>query len=128
MKSAASIVYTDLEASPALNETIEKKLGKLFRLSERLNVQRVVIHAPHQHHHKGNQFQVSVEMSQDGKALNISHSDDSVHAAVKNVFSSAERAIKEHGGKWRSKRHIDKHASAPTPIDDELLDEFEQAS
>ncbi|MDN3639436.1 HPF/RaiA family ribosome-associated protein [Simiduia curdlanivorans] len=128
MKSAASIVYRDLESSPALNDTIQKKLDKLFRLSERLSVQRVVINAPHQHHHKGSQFEVSVEMTQGGKPLNISHSDDSVHLAVKSVFSSAERAVKEQGAKWRSKRHIDKHASAPATPEEDEHQVFEQAS
>lgn len=123
MKSAATIVYRDLESSPALNETIQKKLDKLFRLSDRLSVQRVVINAPHQHHNKGSQFEVSLEMHQDGKSLNISHADDSVHLAVKSVFGSAERAVKEQGAKWRSKRSLGKLQNHLPADNDDLLDQ-----
>lgn len=109
MKSAATIVYRDLESSDALNDTIQKKVGKLMRLSDRLAVQRVVITAPHHHQHKGSQFIVSLEMHQAGTPLNLSHEDDSVHLAVREAFAAAERRVKEQCAKARSRRHIDKH-------------------
>lgn len=109
MKSAATIVYRDLEASPALSATIQKKLDKLNRLSDRLSVQRVVITAPHQHHHKGSEFHVSLEIHQAGKTVNLSHADDTVQIAVREVFATAERSIKELAAKQRAKRHVNKN-------------------
>lgn len=126
MKSAASIVYRDLEASPALNDTILKRLEKMFRLSDRLSIQRVVITAPHQHHHKGSEFEVSLEMNQDGKPINLRHSDDNVHVAVRDVFDSAQRVVKEQSAKVRSKRQIDKHPVVNednAEVQDDILDQ-----
>lgn len=111
MKSAATIVYRDLESSDALNDTIQKKINKLMRLSDRLAVQRVVITAPHHHQHKGSQFAVSLEIQQAGMPLNLSHEDDSVHLAVRDVFAAAERQIKELCAKARSRRQFDKQQS-----------------
>jgi ribosome-associated translation inhibitor RaiA len=122
MKSAATIVYRDLEASPALNATIEKKLDKLSRLSDRLSVQRVVITAPHQHHHKGSEFHVSLEIQQAGKPINLSYANDKVQIAVREVFATAERSIKELAAKQRASRHVDKNELIKTE-DDQLLDE-----
>ncbi|UTA49268.1 HPF/RaiA family ribosome-associated protein [Simiduia sp. 21SJ11W-1] len=117
MKLAANVVYRDLDASPALNATIEKKLQKLHRLSDRLQIQRVVINAPHQHHHKGSAFDVSLEMQLNGKLINISHADEQAPVAVRETFAAAERAIKEQTGKQRAKRHVNKNDWLEQPED-----------
>ncbi|MBB3168073.1 HPF/RaiA family ribosome-associated protein [Simiduia aestuariiviva] len=122
MKLAANIVYRDLEASPALSATIEKKLDKLARLSDRLAVQRVVVTAPHQHHHKGSAFHVSLEMQLHGKPINISHAEDKAPIAVREAFAAAERAIKAESGKQRAKRHVDKNDWLAPEAEPEDLD------
>lgn len=108
MKSAATIVYRDLEASDALNVTIHKKIEKLERLCNRASIQRVVINAPHHHQHKGSQFSASLELVQNGKATSLSHANDNVHLAVRDLFNAAERVVKEQSAKTRAKRHVDK--------------------
>lgn len=121
MKLAANIVYRDLDASPALNDTINKKIAKITRLSERISIPRVVISSPHHHHHKGSEFEVSLEMSLAGKIVNLSHADDNLRLAVRSLFAAAERAAKECAAKNRSKRHADKPVESiqDTPVTEE---------
>lgn len=111
MKLPATIVYRNLEASDALNEKIQRRVNKLLGLCEQLCVQRVVINAPHHHQHKGNALTVSLELNQAGKALNLSHSHDQAHLAVRELFNTAERVVKEQSARLRTQRHtaLDKH-------------------
>ena len=53
MKSNAEVVYRDIDSSPALNTTIQKRIEKLYRFSDSIKHSRVVLDSPHKHKHKG---------------------------------------------------------------------------
>ena len=102
MSPAAEVVYRDIDSSPALTDTIQKKINKLHRFSDEILFSRVVVEAPHKRHNKGKMFRASIELDLKGMPLNISHDDESVHIAVRDAFSVAERKIKEEGTKRRA--------------------------
>ncbi len=105
MKANAEVVYRDLDASPALNETINKRLEKLYRFSDAIMHSRVVLDSPHQHKHKGKMFRASIELDLKGAPLLVSNDDESVHIAVRDAFETMERKLKEERSKRNQIRH-----------------------
>lgn len=95
MKSAVDVVYRDLNSSAALNDIITKKLEKLNRYTDQIVHSRVVLDIPHNHKHKGKQFRASIELDIKGHPVAITQDDESIHVAVRDAFSSAERKVKQ---------------------------------
>lgn len=103
MKSAVAVVYRDLDSSAALNNIITKKLEKLNRYTDQIVHSRVVLDAPHQHKHKGKQYRASIELDIKGHPIAITQDDESIHIAVREAFSSAERKVKQLAARQRSR-------------------------
>lgn len=111
MKSAPNdnIVFRDIDKSPALADTVSKKLHKLERYCGDIIRSRVVLEAPHQHKSKGKQFKASVELALSGNPLTISSESESIHRAVNGAFESAERCLKERSERRKTLRHQQQH-------------------
>ncbi len=101
MKPAVDVVYRDLESSAALNEIISKKLEKLNRFTDQIIHSRVVLDTPHNHKHKGKQFRASLELDIKGHPIAITQDNESIHLAVRDLFNSAERKVKQITAKQR---------------------------
>ncbi len=104
MKPAVDVVYRDLDSSAALNEIITKKLEKLNRYTDQIVHSRVVLDIPHNHKHKGKQFRASIELDIKGHPVAITQDDESIHVAVRDAFSSAERKVKQLAARQRNIR------------------------
>lgn len=104
MKPAVDVVYRDLDSSAALNNIITKKLEKLSRYTDQIVYSRVVLDTPHQHKNKGKQFRASIELDIVGHPLAVTQDDQSIHVAVRDAFSSAERKIKQFVARQRNIR------------------------
>ncbi len=104
MKSAVDVVYRDLDSSAALNDIIVKKLEKLNRYTDQIVHSRVVLDVPHNHKHKGKQFRASIELDIKGHPVAITQDDESIHVAVRDAFSSAERKVKQLADRQRNIR------------------------
>mgnify|MGYP001602625594 CR=1 FL=1 len=103
MKPAVDVIYRDLDSSAALNEIITKKLEKLNRYTDQIVHSRVVLDTPHNHKHKGKQFRASIELDIKGHPVAITHDDESIHVAVRDAFSSAERKVKQLAARQRNR-------------------------
>ncbi len=103
MKPAVDVVYRDLDSSAALNDIITRKLEKLNRYSDQIIHSRVVLDAPHQHKHKGKQYRASIELDIKGHPVAITQDDESIHIAVRDAFSSAERKVKQLAARYRNR-------------------------
>jgi ribosomal subunit interface protein len=102
MKPAVDVLYRDLEFSPALHEIISKKLEKLNRYSDQIIHSRVVLDTPHNHKHKGKQFRASIEIDIKGHPIAVAQDNESIHLAVRDAFSSAERKVKQIAARQRT--------------------------
>lgn len=105
MKPNADVVYRDLDSSPALNDIIDKKLAKLSRYSNAILHSRVVLDSPHKHKHKGKMYRATIELDVKGAPVAVTQDDPSVHIAVREAFSAAERKLKQHTQRLRSTEH-----------------------
>jgi ribosomal subunit interface protein len=93
-----------LDSSAALNDIILKKLEKLNRYTDQIVHSRVVLDVPHNHKHKGKQFRASIELDIKGHPVAITQDDESIHVAVRDAFSSAERKVKQLAARQRTTR------------------------
>lgn len=105
MKSNADVVYRDLDASPALNDIISKKIEKLHRFSDSIIHSRVVLDSPHNNKHKGKMYRASIELGIKGAPITVTSDDPSVHIAVREAFATCERKLKEESNRKKSTRH-----------------------
>lgn len=105
MKSNADVVFRDVEHSPALAFTINKKLEKLARYSDSILHSRVVLESPHNHKQKGKLFRASIEIGIKGSPVTVSQDDPSAHRAVRDAFDIATRKLKEVCSRQRGTRH-----------------------
>lgn len=105
MKPNADVVYRDLDASPALNTIIHKRVEKLHRFSDEIIHSKVVLDSPHNQKHKGKLYRASVEIGIKGQPVMVTQDSPSVHEAVKEAFTVAERKLKQTSSKRRATRH-----------------------
>lgn len=112
MQSAVSnVVYRDLDVSQALNALIDKKLQKLSRFSNQIQFSRIVLDSPHKHKHKGKLYRATIELDIKGNPVTVTQNDASIHVAVRDMFNTAERKLKELASKYRRNRHSDTQTS-----------------
>ncbi len=105
MKSSADVVFRDVDHSPALAFTINKKLEKLARYSDSIIHSRVVLESPHNHKQKGRLYRASIELAIKGIPVSVSQDDASAHRAVRDAFNAAERKVKEVASRQKQIRH-----------------------
>ena len=96
-----NVVFRDIDTSPALNNTIHKRLDKLHRFSDRIINSRVVLDVPHRHKHKGKLYRAFIGLDLAGEPISIRSENSSVHLAVRDAFETVERQLKKAAEKRR---------------------------
>jgi ribosomal subunit interface protein len=106
MELPLQITYRHMESSEALTISVHEHLRKLDLFHDRILSCRVVIEAPHKHHHKGRLYHVSIEMKlPDGKlvasrAPERNHAHEDAYVAIRDAFDAMRRQLESH-----TKRH-----------------------
>ncbi|WP_394843969.1 HPF/RaiA family ribosome-associated protein [Pendulispora brunnea] len=107
------ITFRDFSPSAALAELIQKKADKLDQLFDHIIGCRVVVEAPHRHHHNGRHYHIRIDITVPNGELVVgrdppekaAHQD--AYSAIEDAFDDAERVLHEHARKVRRdvKRH-----------------------
>jgi len=108
MQIPLQITFRDMEPSTAVEAGIREKAGKLEQFYDQIMRCRVVVEAPHSHHHKGNLFQVHIDMTvPDGELLvshghhHQDHSHEDVYVAIRDAFDAMKRQLEDYARKRR---------------------------
>ena len=80
MELPLQVTFRHMDPSPAVEDKIEEHARKLRRVYDRVTSCRVVIEAPHKHHHKGRLYHVVVELAVPDGRLVASRERDQHHA------------------------------------------------
>lgn len=115
MQLPLQITIRDIEHSLALETRIRERAKKLDEFFDRIMSCRVVVEAPHRHHHQGKQFNVRIDIGVQGGEIVVNHDhDEDVYIALRDAFDAAERRLEDHARKLRSdrKKHIHKSDNA----------------
>jgi ribosomal subunit interface protein len=107
MSNEFQVVFHNIDQSPALIEKVNSRIQKLQRFSNDIIGGRVVLDSPHNNHHKGKVFSVTLEIHTSGKEVIVrqgqhdkpAHED--IYVAVRDAFNAAERQLKATDKKHR---------------------------
>jgi len=109
MKIPLQVTFRDIPHSDALEANVREKAAMLEEFYDQIMGCRVMIEAPHGHHHKGNLYHVRVEVTVPGDEIIVSRSPDQHHAhedayvTVRDAFNAARRQLQDFARKQRRK-------------------------
>ncbi len=102
MQLPLEITFRNVQASGALEADIRAKAEKLELFYDRVMACRVVVEAPHKHHHKGNVYHVRIDLTVPDEELVVSrdagrdHAHENPYVAVRDAFDAARRQLQDY--------------------------------
>src|SRR5512143_2668107 len=81
MEIPLKITFRNMPPSKAIEANIEEKAAKLDSLYDGIMSCRVIVEAPHRHHHKGKAYQVRVDITVPGDEIVINRAPKRLDAA-----------------------------------------------
>ena len=134
MTNEFQIVYHNIDQTEAISEAVQKRIDKLERYCDHIINGRVVLDSPHNHHHKGKVYSVTLEIHTPELEVRVNQDqhDNSAHedlyVAIRDTFNVAERQFKSIDKKHRAiplHQKIDAMAPGANPVVKEIADEAE---
>lgn len=107
MPNEFQVVFHNIDQSDALTDNVNKRIEKLRRFSSDIIGGRVVLDSPHNNHHKGKVFSVTLEIRAANKEVIVKQGQhdkaahEDIYVAVRDAFNAAERQLKATDKKHR---------------------------
>lgn len=95
MQKKLQIVFRGIDQSDAIESAIHKKVEKIERQQDRIISCRVVLDAPHKHHHKGKLFQVTINTATSDGDISVSGENEDIYIALRDTFNTTSRQLNE---------------------------------
>lgn len=101
MQIPMQITFKDIPASEAVEAKIREKAAKLERFHDHIISCRVVVSKGHQHHNKGNLYQVHIDIKTPRSEIVATRSPDQHHAhedvyvAIRDAFNAVTRQLED---------------------------------
>lgn len=117
MKLPLQVVFHDLQPSEAIEARIQEKAEKLDQFYDQIMKCRVVVEAPHRHHHKGKLYSVRINVTVPDEELVVSrnpgkhHAHEDVYVAIRDAFDAMRRQLEDYARRRRGK--VKRHEEAP---------------
>ena len=117
MQIPLQITYRNMEASEAIDTYIRERAAKLDRSCENMVGCRVVVEAPHKHHHKGGLYHVSIDITLPKESIIINREPElhqahqDAHVAVRDAFDAAQKQLRAFVS--RQKGEVKTHEASP---------------
>lgn len=118
MQLPLNITFRDMPPSQAVEANIREKAEKLDQFFDRIMACNVVVVAPHKHHHKGNIYQVHIDITLPHGEVVVSrdthqnHAHEDVYVAIRDAFNAAKRQLENFARKQRG--DVKFHDTPPT--------------
>jgi cold shock CspA family protein/ribosome-associated translation inhibitor RaiA len=107
MQVPLELSFRNIEHSAEIEADVREKVDKLDEFYGRITACRVVVEAPHQHHHKGNIYHVRIYLSVPQLDIVVDrdpgahHAHEDVHVAIRDAFDAARRQLQDAARKLR---------------------------
>jgi cold shock CspA family protein/ribosome-associated translation inhibitor RaiA len=107
MQIPLQISFHGMDPSPQVEARIREKVAKLEHFHDRIVGCKVVVEAPHRHHHKGKLYNIRIDISVPGKDVFVGHTGPQNHAhedinvAIRDAFNAAGRLLEDHVRRMR---------------------------
>jgi cold shock CspA family protein len=95
MEIPLQITFRNMPPSEAIENNIKEKTAKLESFFNRIMSCRVVVEAPHRHHHKGKAYQVRIDLTVPGAELVINRAPQRLSATKSNGSTPSEKELAE---------------------------------
>jgi ribosome-associated translation inhibitor RaiA len=105
------ITFRNMAPSVAIEKHLRDKTAKLESFCDRITSCRVIVEAPHRHHHKGKAFQVRIDLSVPGREIVINRSPKRLSAAKLAADTESERALVENHRPSKHAAHEDAYVA-----------------
>ncbi len=128
MSNEFQIVFHNIDQSDALTDSVNKRVEKLRRYNGDIIGGRVVLDSPHNNHHKGKVYSVTLELHTPNKEVVVTqeqhdnHAHEDLYVAIRDAFNAAERQLKSVDKKHR-KQAAHKNPDAVDDGMDGVVDE-----
>ncbi len=116
MQLPLQITWHHISHSPAIEAEIRAKAAKLEQFYDHIISCRVVVDAPHRHHHKGNLFSIKLDIKVPDREIAISrepsehHEHEDIYVVIRDAFDAARRQLQDY---VRVRRGKVKHHEQP---------------
>lgn len=104
------VSFKNMDHSDAVEALVREKAAKLEQYFSHLTSCRVVVEAPHRHHHKGKIYHVKIEMGVPRKSELVvsneserNHAHEDVYVAIRDAFDTASRQLQAYAGRMAGK-------------------------
>lgn len=101
MQVPLQVTFRNMEHSEKIEEDVRQHAAKLDEFSDRITSCRVVIEAPHRHHHKGNLYHVRLLVSVPRRELVVDrepdadHAHEDAHVTIRDAFDAMRRQLED---------------------------------
>jgi cold shock CspA family protein/ribosome-associated translation inhibitor RaiA len=102
MQIPLQVTFRNMERSEKIEEDVRQHAVKLEEFFDRVTSCRVVIEAPHHHHHKGNLYHVRVLVSVPRRELVVDrepdadHAHEDAHVTIRDAFDAMRRQVEDY--------------------------------
>jgi len=117
MQTPLELVFDDVESSPAVEQRVRERVGRLERFYDGITSCHVALSTPHRHQRKGRHWSVRIEVRVPGTELVTSREPGDVEAhedllvAIRDAFDAMERELNA----WHAKIQGDVKTQVPPP-------------
>lgn len=112
MQLPLQITFRDIPPSEAIEAKIRQQAEKLNRFYDNIMSCRVVVEAPHRHHHQGTIYHVRIDLTvpQGELVINRNPSQNQAHenlyVAIRDAFAVARRRLKSYAAVQRNETKV----------------------
>jgi ribosomal subunit interface protein len=127
MELPLQIRFRNMPSSEAVEANIHERAGKLDLFYDRITSCRVVVEAPHRHHHKGKLYHVRIDLTVPGGELVVNRepskraTHEDVYVAIRDAFDAARRQLQDYVRRQRGDVKV--HGTAPIAYVSKLFPE-----
>ena len=117
MQLPLQVTFRNMPRSDAVETKIRERADKLDKFYNSIMSCRVIVEAPHAHHHQGKLFHLRIDLTVPNGELVVSkdaHADrthEDVYVAIRDAFDAAQRQLQNYARKQR--RNVKTHEAPP---------------
>lgn len=107
MQIPLQITFKDIPQSDAVEARIREKAAKLERFHDRIISCRIVLSKEHQHHNKGNLYQVHIDLKTPNTEIVATrspaqhHAHEDIYVAIRDAFNAVVRQLEDQARRRR---------------------------
>jgi len=109
MQTALKVTFRDMPHSDLIETEIEERAARLEQFFDKITSCHVVVSTPHVRQHKGQLYQVTIDLTVPGKEIivnrdpGLDHGHEDVRVAMRDAFKAAQRQLQDHVRETRGK-------------------------